>query len=33
VPLQKLFGKKLPSDGADVCNPSFADAGPAPGAH
>jgi uncharacterized protein involved in outer membrane biogenesis len=30
VPLQKLFGKKLPADGADVCNPSFSDAGPAP---
>ena len=32
VPLQKLFGKKVPADGADVCNPSFGDAGPAQGA-
>jgi hypothetical protein len=23
VPLQKLFGKKIPADGADVCYPSF----------
>jgi hypothetical protein len=28
VPLQKLVGNKIPADGADVCNPSFRDAGP-----
>lgn len=28
VPLQKLAGKKLPADGADVCNPVFSDARP-----
>jgi uncharacterized protein involved in outer membrane biogenesis len=28
VPLQKLAGKKLPADGADVCNPVFRDARP-----
>ncbi len=27
VPLQKLFGKKIPVDGADVCHPSFDSAG------
>ena len=27
VPLQKLFGKKIPADGADVCHPSFDGAG------
>ena len=26
VPLQKLTGKKIPTDGADVCNPVFGDA-------
>ena len=28
VPLQKLAGKKIPADGADVCNPVFRDARP-----
>jgi len=27
VPLQKLFGKKIPDDGADVCHASFGAAG------
>jgi uncharacterized protein involved in outer membrane biogenesis len=27
VPLQKLFGKKIPADGADVCHASFGAAG------
>jgi hypothetical protein len=26
VPLQKLVGKKIPADGADVCQPVFGDA-------
>ena len=30
VPLQKLAGKKIPADGADVCSPSFSDAGRRP---
>jgi uncharacterized protein involved in outer membrane biogenesis len=29
VPLQKLAGRKMPADGADVCFPAFGDASPA----